>query len=154
MTISEMLLPEFDQEMASTRKMLECVPDQKFGWEPDEKSSTLGKLANHVAMMPFWVAVFIDGQGKKPSEAASKVELLECFDKYVTAARSALSGANDDRLSKTFPVTPTLSKPLWAVLRNRVISHLIHHRGQLSVYLRLLGVPVPGMYGPSADEKS
>jgi len=153
MTIVGALLAEFDEEMANTRRMLEHVPEDKFGWKPHEKSFTLGKLANHVAALPVGSEFVITGQGSKPSEAATTLGLLEAFDKRVAAAREALARTNDDHLAATIMVTPGVSKTRGAALR-WFMSHMIHHRGQLSVYLRLLGVAVPGMYGSSADEKS
>ncbi|MGA3237730.1 MAG: DinB family protein [Bryobacteraceae bacterium] len=153
MTIGEMLLPEFDRETASTRKILERVPEDKFAWKPHQKSSTLGKLASHLAAIPGWAAVVVNGHGKKSPDAASKAELLEVLDRNIAAGREALATANDDYLSQNIRVGADLSKPRAAILRERLMSHMIHHRGQLSVYLRLLDVAVPGMYGPSADEK-
>ena len=144
------LLSEFDQEMANTRKILECVPEDKFAWTPHEKSSSLGKLANHLAAMPSLAAAIINGHAKRTPETNSKAELLEAFDKNLAAGREAIAGASDDHLAAT---VPALNMTRMAVLRGRVMSHMIHHRGQLSVYLRLLDVAVPGMYGPSADEK-
>jgi uncharacterized damage-inducible protein DinB len=148
------LLSEFDEEMANTRRVLERLPEDKFAWRPHEKSFTLGKLANHLTAIPVVVAFIITGQGRKPSETVSKAELLDAFDKNIAAAREALAGASDDHLAKTINVTPVLAKTRLSALRGRVMNHMIHHRGQLTVYLRLLDVAVPGMYGPSADEKS
>ena len=153
MTVSQMLLPEFDLEMANTRKILECVPEDKFGWKPHQKSFTLGKLANHLANIPVGAVVIIMGRGRKPSEAGSKAQLLEAFDNHIAAAREALAGASDEDLARTIHVTPTVTKPRLNALRGWVMNHSIHHRGQLSVYLRLLDMAVPGIYGPSADEK-
>jgi uncharacterized damage-inducible protein DinB len=129
------------------------VPDDKFAWKPHEKSFTLGKLANHVAGMPVGIAFVITGQGSKPSEAATKLEVLDAFDKRVAAARAALAETNEDHLAGTIMVTPGVTKTRGAALK-WFMNHLIHHRGQLSLYLRLLDVAVPGMYGPSADERS
>jgi uncharacterized damage-inducible protein DinB len=154
MTIGQTLLPEFDQEMANTRRMLECMPEEKFDWAPHSKSSTLGKLANHLAIIPAFAAMIVHGHGKRPTETKSKAELLAMLDANVAAGRTALAGVSDDHLLTTVPVTAQLSMPRTAILRMRVFSHLIHHRGQLSVYLRLLDSAVPGMYGPSADEKT
>jgi uncharacterized damage-inducible protein DinB len=153
MTISETLLSEFDQEMASTRKMLECVPEDKFAWKPHEKPFPLSRLASHLAEMPLWAAIIIDGQATKPPKIGSKAELLEAVDKNIAAGRQAITGATDDPLSGAISANPALAVPRVALLRRRVISHLIHHRGQLSVYLRLSDVAVPGMYGPSTDKK-
>jgi uncharacterized damage-inducible protein DinB len=154
MTIGQMLLPEFDQEMANTRRMLECVPEEKFDWAPHSKSPTLGKLASHLAIIPAFAAMIVRGQGKRPTEAKSRAELLVLLDASVAAGRTALADATDDHLLTAVPVTAELSMPRTAILRLRVFSHMIHHRGQVSVYLRLLDLAVPGMYGPSADEKT
>jgi len=161
MTISEMFLPEFDQEMANTRKILECVPEDKFTWKPHEKSMTLGRLASHVAEMPNWAVLTINQDkleltpGTKPFLAGSKAELVEALDKNVAEARQAITGASDEHLAKTWSLiyggNTVFSLPRAAVLRGMVMSHIIHHRGQLSVYLRLNNVAIPGMYGPSAD---
>jgi uncharacterized damage-inducible protein DinB len=149
------LLNEFEDEMTATRKILECVPDDKFAWRPHEKSFTLGQLANHLAVMPAIAEAILKKRGSRPPEAASKVELLESFDRGTTGCREALVELSDEQLAGKIFVTPTVEKPLWVVLRGRgFMNHLLHHRGQLSVYLRLLDVAVPGMYGPSADEKS
>ena len=153
MTMTETLLTQFDEEMAGARKMLERVPESRFAWKPDEKSTPLGKLANHVAAIPLGITLVLTGQGSKPPEAGSPAEVLSAFDSRVASARAALARTNDDHLAGTIPVTPTLKKTRAAAFA-WMMGHLIHHRGQLSVYLRLLGVPVPGMYGPSADEKS
>ena len=153
MTSVETLLAEFDGEMANTRKMLERVPGERFAWKPHEKSFPLGKLANHVAALPVGMTFVITGQGGKPSEAATTLEVLEAFDKRVAAAREALAGTSEDHLAGTITVAPGVTKTRGAALK-WFVNHLIHHRGQLSVYLRLLDVAVPGMYGSSADEKS
>jgi uncharacterized damage-inducible protein DinB len=150
MTAGATLLLEFDREMAKTRRILECVPDERFAWTPHEKSSSLGKLANHLAALPIFAAAVINGQAKKMHDAASNPELLEALDKNMAAGREALAGASDDHLAATVPALRMTRADL---LRDRMISHMIHHRGQLTVYLRLLGVAVPGMYGPSADDK-
>jgi uncharacterized damage-inducible protein DinB len=163
MTISEMLLPEFDQEMANTRIILECVPEEKFAWKPHEKSMTMGRLASHVGEMPQWAAFTINQDtleltpGTKPFNAATKSELMDAFSANAAAAREAIAAASDEHLGKTWSLIyggkTVLSMPRAGVLRTMVMSHLIHHRGQLSVYLRLNDIPVPGMYGPSADTK-
>ena len=154
MTIGQTLLPEFDREMASTRRILACVPDGKFAWAPHTKLSTLGKLADHVAVIPGFAAMIVYGQGKLPAEAQSQAELLALLDANVAMGRAALVGVSDEHLLTTVPVAPDLSMLRSDILRMRVFSHMIHHRGQLSVYLRLLDSVVPGMYGPSADEKT
>jgi uncharacterized damage-inducible protein DinB len=149
MTVAS-LLSEFDREMANTRKILECVPDDRFAWAPHEKSFSLGRLANHLAAMPSLATAVINGRAKRMPETDSKAGLLEAFDKNFAAAREAIAGTSDEHLAA---IIPAIDMTRAAVLRGRVIGHMIHHRGQMSVYLRLLDVPVPGMYGPSADEK-
>jgi len=103
MTIVATLLAEFDREMAKTRKILECVPDEKFAWKPHEKSSTLGELANHLAAMPIFVAATFNGMAKKPHDAASNAEFLEALDKNIAVSRDALACATDDHLAATVP---------------------------------------------------
>ena len=148
--------------MTTTRKVLERVPEDKFAWKPHAKSFSLGALAAHVATLPTWGKETLDKSeidiagGQPPAAPASKAELLTAFDRHVAAARSALAGRSDAELLATWTLkrggTTIFSMPKTAVLRSFVFSHLIHHRGQLCVYLRLLDVPVPSIYGPSADE--
>ena len=148
------LLAEFEEEMINTRGLLECIPEDNFSWRPHEKSFTLGRLANHLARLATGAYVIIKQRGSQPTDATTKVELLETFDRNVAASRDALGGIDDAALEKTVRVTPELSRTVYVALRGRgLMNHLIHHRGQLTVYLRLLNVPFPGMYGPSADEK-
>ena len=166
MSISQMILPEFEHEMANTRKTLERVPDDKFAWKPHEKSMTLGGLATHLSNIPSWTKntfeqdelnLAPEGQPvPRLEEAKSTAELLESFDKHVTAARAALESATDDKWlgkwSLLLGEKTIFTLPRTAVMRGFVMNHLIHHRAQLGVYLRLLDVPVPSIYGPSADE--
>jgi uncharacterized damage-inducible protein DinB len=162
MPIAEMLLPEFDQEMANTRKMLELVPEGKLDYKPHEKSMTLGRLAGHTAEMAGWATTVITTEsieltgGRQPFSPKSRQELLAAFDKGVAEARAAIAGASDEDLTKTWTLSfagkTVFSMPRAAVLRSMVMSHVIHHRAQLGVYLRLNEVEIPGMYGPSADE--
>jgi len=168
MSLSDAMLPEFEQEMATTRRTLERVPDDKFDWKPHEKSTTLGDLATHIANMPSWVGHSIDGEeldiappGQPPLVTAPKHtrdEVLADFDKNVAAARAALARANDERMLGTWSLLKgghkVLTLPRAAVIRSFVISYIIHHRAQLGVYLRLNDIPVPSVYGPSADESS
>lgn len=168
MAISEALLPEFDQEMANTRKTLERVPDDKFGWKPHAKSGTMGWLATHLATLPNWTTTTIEqdsldlappGGSPPPNPAAKdRKELLERFDKSVAAARAAIAKANDAQLMQPWSLLRGGKKifalPKAAVLRSFVLNHMIHHRAQLGVYLRLNDVPVPSIYGPSADENA
>jgi uncharacterized damage-inducible protein DinB len=162
MPIAQMLLPEFDQEVKSTRKLLECVPDGKFDFKPHEKSMTLGRLAAHVAEMPNYMIGTLSLESlnftgeEKPFAPATRQELLDAFDKTAVQARELLAKATDEDLAKIWTLTykgqQVFSMPRAAVLRSMVLSHLIHHRGQLGVYLRMNNVEFPGMYGPSADE--
>ena len=162
MSIAQMLLPEFDMEMANTRKMLERVPDGKFDYKPHQKSMTLGRLAAHTGEIPSYATATIrfermdfTGEEKQFSPTTRK-ELLEAFDKNVAEAREQLSKVSDEDLMKTWTLTykgqQIFALPRVAVLRSMVMSHLIHHRAQLGVYLRMNNVEIPGMYGPSADE--
>jgi len=165
MGLSDALLPEFDQEMANTRKTLERVPDDKFDWKPHQKSSPMGDLSTHLANLPNWASVTIDqdsldlapnGEVVRASPLKSRAEVLELFDKNVVAARTAIAGASDEHLFKPWTLLSNgktiLTLPRAAVLRSFVMNHIIHHRAQLGVYLRLNDVPVPSIYGPSADE--
>jgi uncharacterized damage-inducible protein DinB len=162
MAISDSLLPEFDHEMANTRKVLERLPEDKFGWRPHQKSFTMGALATHVATLPFWALMTIEVDSIDISapmenpEAKTRAELLERFDRSTAPARAAIAAAGDERLLAPWSLvsggTALLTMPRTAVLRSFVMNHLIHHRAQLGVYLRLNDVPVPALYGPSADE--
>ena len=161
MSISAMLLPEFDQEMATTRRVLERVPDANLAWKPHEKSMTLGRLASHLAEMPTWGVAglttdSLEVGNYKPLEAKSRDGILAAFDKNVAAARDAIEATDDAKYVTSWSLTrdgkTMLSMPKIAVVRSFVLNHVIHHRGQLSVYLRLNNVAVPSIYGPSADE--
>ena len=166
MALSDGLLPEFDHEMANTRKALERVPDDKFGWKPHEKSGTMGWLANHLANLPTWTGITLgqdsfdlapaDGGPPRHEPPTTREELLELFDKNVIEARATLAGASDADLFKPWSLLSggqsLFTMPKIAVLRGLVMNHQIHHRGQLTVYLRLNDIPVPALYGPSADE--
>lgn len=166
MSISEALLPEFDHEMANTRKTLERVPVDKFDFKPHEKSMAMGPLSIHLAEMPGWVVNTInqdsldvgpiDGPPGERPQVKSSDDLLALFDKNVAAARDALTGVSDEHLVKPWTLLAggkeILTLPRVAVLRSFVMNHSIHHRAQLGVYLRLNEIPVPSIYGPSADE--
>jgi uncharacterized damage-inducible protein DinB len=162
MPISEALLPEFDHEMANTRKTLERVLDDKLGWKPHEKSGTMGWLASHVATLPGWAVTTLEQDSYevppdfRPVILGSRKELLDTFDKNVSAARAAIARTNDAAMMKPWSLSvrgkPMFTLPRAAVLRGFFMNHLIHHRAQLGVYLRLNNVPVPAIYGPSADE--
>ncbi len=162
MAIADALLPELDHEIAVTRKLLERVPDDQFAWKPHPRSFSLGQLAGHVATISLWGVTTIerseldlDGAGS-PAPATSRAALLTIFDEQASAFRAALVGTSDAELTTMWTLKQKgkviLSMPKVAVLRSFVVNHLIHHRGQLSVYLRLLDIPLPSIYGPSADE--
>ena len=165
--IRDALLPEFDQEMANTRKTLERCPEDKFGWKPHPKSFSMVALATHIANMTGWAVDTIakdsfdvappGAPSYKEQLVTSRPELLALFDKNAAAARAALAGASDEHLAKTWSLLAggetLLSMPRIACIRSFVINHTIHHRGRLTVYLRLNDVPVPAIYGPSADEQ-
>jgi uncharacterized damage-inducible protein DinB len=165
MAISEALLPEFDHEMANARRTLERVPDDKFDWKPHEKSFAMGGLATHLANLPSWASYTIDqdsldlapnGEPQRATPLNSQAEVLEAFDKNVAAGRAAIAGASDEHLFQHWTLLSNgktiLAMPRVAVLRSFVMNHLIHHRAQLGVYLRLNDIPVPSIYGPSADD--
>ena len=162
MSISDTLLPEFDQEMSNTRRALERVPMDKPDWKPHPKSMALGRLAIHLAELPGWAHVTVTtdelnfADGYNPAKAETTEELLALFDKNVAAARAALAGAGGEAWHKPWTLRMGDQKiftlPKIAVHRAFTMNHIIHHRGQLTVYLRLNDVPVPSIYGPSADE--
>ena len=168
MPLNQALLPEFDMEMANTRKTLERVPEAKFGWKPHEKSFSMLALATHLATLPSWGAITIqrdsidiapEGEPPPTNEPAKSVEdLLHRFDENVATTRAALAAASDEDLFKTWTLfkggKEIFSLPRVAALRSFVMNHNIHHRAQLGVYLRLNDVAVPSIYGPSADEGS
>ena len=164
MSLNEALLAELKHEIANTRKMLERVPSDRLFWKPHEKSMSLGRLASHIAELPIWLNMAIeqkelDGASNQyvRFNGESTEAIIKMFDERIDSGIKALRTATDETLDQMWTlrrgeqVIFQLKRKV--VLRNLVFNHLIHHRGQLSVYLRLLDVPVPGMYGPSADEK-
>lgn len=167
MAIAETLLPEFDREMASTRRMLERVPEERLSWKPHEKSMSLGRLATHVAEIPGWgLKAFTTDEldvappgapPYVPRTAASRVALLDLFERNAAEARRVLAAAPDADFAKPWSLRAggevAFTLPKGAVYPSMLLNHLIHHRGQLSVYLRLSGAPVPPTYGPTADEE-
>jgi uncharacterized damage-inducible protein DinB len=166
MAINQALLGEFDHEMANTRRALERVPDAKFDWKPHTKSMSMGALASHVAFIPYWGKLTLEtptfdvnppgGQSARPPELKTKADVLAFFDKSVPETRAAIAGASDESMMTPWSLLnggkTIFTMPRVAVLRSMIMNHLIHHRAQLCVYLRLNDVPVPGLYGPSADE--
>lgn len=151
-TISQMLLLEFDEEMAATRRILAQIPDDKYGWRPHVKSQTVAGLVSQLAMIPAIPAMFFKGLQVKRVEPASSAELLLTFDTNANAGRSALMHATEDQLSQIRKISAKESRPTWSILKRMMMNHSIHHRGQLTVYMRLLDLPVPGLYGLSADD--
>ena len=162
MSISASFLPEYEHEMNTTRKFLERVPDEKWDWKPDPKSMTLGGLATHIAQMQAWGEATMkfpkyDLAGDKPPKLGNKAAVLEAFDAGVAGFKAAMAAASDEAWMTGWSLTSgdhvIFAMPRVAAIRTLILNHTFHHRGQLSVYFRLLGVPVPGAYGPSADEK-
>lgn len=162
MPLVDALLPEFDHEMTTTRKLLERVPPDRLDWKPHVKSFSLGALAQHVATLPMWGAMTVNqsevdiGGDPREDPLPTREAILALFDKNVSDARAALAGKSDAELAAPWSLkrdgAVIFSMPRSAVWRQFVMSHLIHHRAQLSVYLRMNDVPIPSMYGPSADE--
>jgi uncharacterized damage-inducible protein DinB len=163
MTMSQALLPEFDNEMRLTRKALERVPDDKFDWKPHAKSMALGRLAAHLAELPAFGAAMIktdvidfDKGEYKPAVANNGADVLALFDKTTAEAREAIAGATDDDLRQPWKMIyqqkALFDAPRVVGLRGMFMNHVVHHRGQLTVYLRLNDIAVPSIYGPSADE--
>jgi uncharacterized damage-inducible protein DinB len=164
MAIADLLLPEFDQEMATTRRVLERVPEDKFSWKPHDKSFSMGDLASHVVNTVKWTAdtmnrTEFDLAGVTPAQmnqaAKNRAELLAWFDANVVSARAVLASPDADyfvpwTLKKGDTVFFTM--PRYHCVRSFVLNHIVHHRAQLGVYLRLNDVSLPGSYGPSADE--
>ncbi len=163
MPIRDALIPEYEMELKNTRKMLERVPMEKADWKPHEKSMTLGRLATHVAEIPDWMTnTFITDEldfakGFTSNKVATTDELLKLFDDCSTRAMKELKNATDEIFLSNWTLRNGdhiyFTMPKAVVARNFAMNHLYHHRAQLSVYLRLLDVAIPGMYGPSADEK-
>ena len=166
MKMSDLFLPEFEQEMTTARKTLERIPEDKLSWKPHDKSMPLDRLAGHIAELAGWAVPTIaqdsldfmpPGQPPyQPTIATSRKQVLEIFDKNREASRKAIAGASDEHLMKNWSLMrggqTLMTMPRFAVLRSFCINHIIHHRAQLGVYLRLNNVPVPSVYGPSADE--
>lgn len=165
MPMNQALLPEFDNEMTKTRESLARIPDGKFDYKPHPKSGTMGWLGNHLAQMTGWLAEMLvsdsfdiapGGKHVEFPTAKNNKELLAMFDQSSAAARAALAKATDEQLMKTWTLSQNgqtiFAMPRIAVFRGMIMNHIIHHRGQLTVYLRLNDIAVPALYGPSADE--
>jgi uncharacterized damage-inducible protein DinB len=164
MQIAEMFKMELQQESGATRKTLERVPDKEWAtWKPNEKSMTLQRLATHLAEIPGWIAMVIEkdeltfNTGEfKPVVVQNSAELLDLFDRNIAEGLRVLEDRPDEEFLRTWTMKVDgktfLSLPKNAVIRSWVLNHIVHHRAQLGVYLRLLGIAVPSVYGPSADE--
>ena len=164
MSVAKALATELSEEAVGTRKVLERVPTDKFSWQPHEKSITFGKLASHIAYTPGWVATIVgmdelvtDADSAPPPGAGSTEELLKTFDDKVKEALLILENATDDTLAANWRMksgdTVVVDMPRDGTVRKYVLNHMIHHRGQLTVYLRENGIPLPALYGPSADKE-
>jgi uncharacterized damage-inducible protein DinB len=166
MSLVAALLPEYDHEMATTRRLLQRVPEGDFTWKPDEKSRTLGELCGHLSDLPMWCGTVLDassldleglGDRLTPKSPESGAALLDEFDRRVGLARAGLVKSTDAELLAPWTLKSGTEEfftlPRISAIRTLVMNHLIHHRGQLSVYLRLRGVAVPAIYGPTADER-
>jgi uncharacterized damage-inducible protein DinB len=162
MAIKDVLLAEFDHEMATARRLLERIPDTRLGWKPHEKSMSMAGIATHLANLPNWGAMILEGPSYDLAEAppnlaerGSRAEILAAFDDTTRQTRSSMDKSDTDYLA---PWTlkrggqEIFTMPRAAAFRTFVLYHLVHHRGQLSVYLRLNDIPVPAIYGPTADE--
>ena len=161
MSMTQAILQEFDQEAKTTRRVLERVPEDKFSWKPHPKSMSLGELAMHTAMTPGAICGWACEEetkftGEKAPVAGSTADIVAAHDKSVAKMKEVMGQLGDDGLMKSWKATSggqtLFEMPKVALIRAIALNHWYHHRGQLSVYLRLLDVPVPSIYGPSADE--
>lgn len=167
MSYADTILPELDHEMASTRTVLERVPDDKLDWRPHPKSNTIGWNANHLAELPGWgISILtqpqfdfapVGGQRYESPKLRTRQAILDLFDRNVASIRKAITEVHDKDMSQPWSLVgggkTIFTMPRGAVIRSFVLNHMIHHRAILSVYLRLNDIPVPGMYGPSGDEE-
>lgn len=161
MSLSEPVLREWDEEMKITRRVIERVPSEKGDWKPHAKSFSMAHLTQLTATMPGWITRIMKGQDidlghSDPYKTQTTASLLEQFDKHVKESRAAIAAATDEDFAKPWSLKMgdrvLLTLPRGVILR-QTINHLVHHRGQMTVYLRLLDVPVPSVYGPTADER-
>jgi len=166
MTIRDELLPEFDAEMAATRRLLDRLPEDALAWAPDEKSFTLGGLASHLAQIPRWGRAILEREfydmagadgNSRTADGRSRADILAAFDEHVGAVRRALVDRSEAELLAPWSLRrgdqTVMSMPRIVAIRRFLVNHAIHHRGQLSVYLRMRNVPLPPTYGPTADER-
>jgi len=161
---NEALLREFDAEMAKTRQLLACVPEDHLDFKPHEKSWSMLELAAHIGGMPVWAAMTYDApefdmaaSEEPPPAPTTAAEILERFDATLPAARASLAGLSADQLGETWTFRNgdevIFAAPRGGVHRSMIMNHMAHHRGQMTVYLRMCDIPVPGLYGPSADDR-
>ena len=164
MAFIDVLLPEFDHEMGTTRRLLERLPADRLAWKPHARSMSLGQLAGHLAGVAGWVASIVNepsydikGDARPVPDGGSPSEILAAFDRNVAAARGAIAGRTDAEFMAPWTLKRNgqdlFTMPRLSVVRSLLLNHSIHHRGQLSVYLRLNDVPLPPIYGPTADER-
>ena len=165
--IADSLVSEFDQEMKSTRRLFERIPEGDASWKPHEKSMSLGQLSMHLANLPTWASMALShtefdmhppgGERVTTPPFKSREDVLAFFGQNVAKARETMVSTSDEEMMNSWTLKnrgeAVFSLPKIAVLRSFVLNHMIHHRGQLTVYLRLRDVPLPGIYGPSADER-
>jgi len=164
MEMTEMFLKEMEQEAETTRKMLQRVPDDRLDWQPHKKSMTMGRLATHIAELPSWVKMALEtdeldfnASTYVPKVVKNNNELLELLENSLTEGKDSLVKAKDDILSKTWVMRggdTIYSKSTKGEVIRMTYCQIVHHRAQLGVYLRLLDIPIPGSYGPSADENN
>ncbi len=164
MTLKDWLLPEFDHEMAITRRLLDRIPEDAFAWKPHDKAYALGDLATHLARLPHWGTAILNydkhdmggRNGQAPSDQTTRAGVIDLFDRNVTEVRRGLVNCNEADLAAPWTLLEggrvVMSMPRASAFRSFLLSHVIHHRGQLSIYLRMQNVPLPPIYGPSADE--
>jgi uncharacterized damage-inducible protein DinB len=165
MAIKDSLLPEFDHEMGATRRVLERVPEADLAWKPHDKSFTLGQLAAHLANIPHWIDMTLGhdmldldtlGEDARPRQPTSVGPILSAFDEHVKKGRAKLDAQTDPEMFSPWTLKKGdqtyFTMPKVAVWRSFIMNHIIHHRGQLTVYLRMRNVPLPALYGPTADE--
>ena len=167
MKLTEFFREELDREVERSRKALEQVPDGKYQWKPHEKSMIFGYLADMVATIPTWISMEVErdeldiappeGQGTKQAQKETKADLLKALDEAAAGARSALEKTNDEHLMTKWKLLArgqvVMNLPRYQMIQE-TINHWAHHRGQMTVYLRLMGAKVPAIYGPSADDQS
>ncbi len=164
-TIKKAVFGDLDQEIKTTRTLLDRIPDERWDWKPHEKSMSLGELATHIANLPYWMITTLDDDSfdlAAVPEASrqlpkNRVELLALFDERIDAVKKSVDAFDESDLDKPWSLLhgehEVFTLPKAAVFRNMCTSHLIHHRAQLGVYLRMLDIPLPMSYGPSADDR-